>query len=262
MDEEEKMISCDVAKRLMHISLQEELTGTQRTQFYSHLSQCPSCQNTLHEMSDLEFLLSDMAKESNQCCISSYFTKDVCNRVQAVAMKPMVKLHQKIAWYWQYWKTVIKQYRTFLRGGAFAGLSLFLILSFSSTLPSSPPENRFQVQEITFQAPYDVIEWNTERLLLPGQMIYYQVNQNQHHSIHVRLIPKGSTEISIDYGLQDYFSSIQRQRMLLQRVQYATLKSPRPNDRISFRNEGEAPIQINSYTSQPQSVQIQLMSLH
>ena len=46
-------------------------------------------------MSDLELLLSDMAKESNECSISSYFTKVVCNRVQAVAMKPMVKLHQK-----------------------------------------------------------------------------------------------------------------------------------------------------------------------
>ena len=154
---------------------------------------------------------------------------------------------------------MIKQYRTFLRR-CFCWFGSFLILSFfySSFLSL---RKSFQVQEITFQAPHDVIEWNTEKLLLTGEMIYYQVNQNQHHSFHVRLIPKGSTEISIDYGLQDYFSSIQRQRMLLQRVQYATLKSPRPNDRISFRNEGKAPIQINSYTSQPQSVQVNSMSL-
>jgi hypothetical protein len=234
---------CEDIRALGSAGLDGVLPREESQKFFDHLKTCADCRDYMTEMTRLESDLVGFSAVYDRMNPD----KDINQKVrQGIAkLKSDDRSFKSNA---QFRKD--RSFKPMFAGGLVGAVAAVLLVVFIMPVTLKQTDMtapRFQLQPIAFHETKDKVEWDGTHTLQPGQVLKHRVLKGHKDAYHFRL--KSSGPVNIVIGHNDAESDTESlHQVSLQGVHYATLKQPKANDVIFIRNEGDEPIEINSFT--------------
>ncbi|MGK5091609.1 anti-sigma factor [Deltaproteobacteria bacterium TL4] len=252
-------IHCEEGALLIHRNLDDDLTDAETQQLLAHLEQCSSCQVFSSEIIGIETDFAPLNQLYLSCGLEDHFNKNVMEAIRQSSIPVPSKVDTLIEFLSSFFFLSIRRFPVFPAAvGGLAGLLVFIFLWQDLPPWVESQAKRFSLQEIPFQSAQEKLEWNHQQAIPPGYEANFVVDQEDSESYHFRF--ESATPVAIKVNHKGPHTHTLTPKMVtLHGIRYATLKTPQPEDVIDIRNEGQQPIQVNTYTRNTDAIKVRLI---
>ncbi len=248
---------------LISRNLDNDLNKEERSMLFQHLSHSPESQTHMEAMAAVELNLTALSKEYESSSLDHDFNAKLMNAISQTQVASA-----STSWSWDRMKgwwgflNPMTQSRWFPAAlGVMGGFALFFFMGPQLLPLEGETTPRFSVAEIPFQEAQDMVQWNHEETVPPGQFVVFKVNENDHSSYHFRMASNTPVQVLIRHDNQSTPLPPPQQNLVINGIRYATLKAPRANDSVLIRNNGAQPLKVNAATNRPQTMNVSLQPL-